>query len=305
MLTYKTTRGNSMLQYTNFLNVVGTYWDLLELDEIIKIYQKMMTNNMDEKRVYENLKNTINSYQQEKSVILGNNKMEDIKEQILSMQDLILNYLLDNKKELDILYHSKIGKRRLPLYAIFQEIVKYDISFFYIYGSLIQNNLYNPNLEYGVSDEPFYTLLPIEPINRFYQINQMVIGNPKTDFHILKNGSDVIECALYSLSNSENEKIENYWKEYIMNAVKGSCSLLDSKRYHGILTYEMSPNIFNVMQHPKLERIQTYLLSEQGANKQLENAIYPSLERDKAIDFYIERITDSNIRKKLYQKKIS
>lgn len=89
-----------------------------------------------------------------------------------------------------------------------------------------------------------------------------------------------------------------------MSAVKGSCSLLDSKRFHGILTYEMNPNIFDIIQHPKLERIQTYLLSEEGANKQLENAIYHSLERDKAIDFYIERITDSNIRKKLHQKNI-
>lgn len=294
-----------MLEYTSFLNTIGIYLDLLELDKIIQTYQKMMTNNINEKEIYENLKNTINFYQQEKNVILGNNKMEDVKEEILSMKDFILNYLLDNKEQLDTLtlYHSKIGKRRLPLYAIFQEIVKCDISFFNIYVSLIQNNLYNPNFAYGVSDEPFYTLLPIEPIDLFYQINQIVIGNPKTDFHILRNGSDVIAHALNCLSNSENERIENYWKDYIMNAVKGSCSLLDSRRYHGVLNYEMNPSIFNIMQHPKLERVQAYLLSEQGANKQLENAIYPSLERDKAIDFYIERIMDSNIRKKLYQKK--
>lgn len=292
-----------MVKYTNFLDTIGTYWDLLELDETIQIYQKMMINNMNEKDIYENLKNTRNNLSAQKNMILENNRMKDVKEEILSMTGSILNHLLDNKKELETLYHSKIGKRRLPLYAIFQEIVKSDISFFNIYDLLIQNDLYNPNLEYGVSDEPFYTLLPIEPINLFYQVNQKVIGNPQTDFHILKNGLDSIECALYFLSNSENETEENYWKDYIMSAVKGSCSLLDSRRFHGRLTYEMNPSIFDIMQHPKLERIQMYLLSEQGANKQLENAIYPSLERDEAIDFYVERITDSNIRKKLYQKK--
>lgn len=292
-----------MVKYKSFLNTIGTYWDLLELDKIIQIYQKMMIKNINEKDVYKNLKNTRNLYQYKKNMMLENNKMKDVKEEILSMASSILNYLLDNKKELDTLYYSKIWKRKLPLYAIFQEIVKYDISFFNIYDLLIKNDLYNPNLEYGVSDEPFYTLLPIEPINFFYQINQKVIENPETDFHILKNGSDAIECALYFLSNSENEMKENYWKDYIMSAVKGSCSLLDSRRFHRRLTYEINPSIFDIMQHPKLERIQTYLLSEEGANKQLENAIYPSLERDEAIDFYIERIADSNIRKKLYQKK--
>lgn len=34
-----------MVQYTKFLYTVGTYWDLLELDKMIKLYQKMMINN--------------------------------------------------------------------------------------------------------------------------------------------------------------------------------------------------------------------------------------------------------------------
>lgn len=34
-----------MVQYTEFLYTVGTYWDLLVLYETIKLYQKMRINN--------------------------------------------------------------------------------------------------------------------------------------------------------------------------------------------------------------------------------------------------------------------
>lgn len=291
------------LPYINFLNRVGTYWDLLVLDELIKLYQGQMVNNIDEKGVYENLKNSRDSYQKQKDMILGNNTMEDIKEEILSRCDLIFNYLIENTKELDTLYSSKRANRRLPLYAIFQEIVKKDMDFYDIYRLFIQNNLYNPNLEYGVSDEPFFTLLPIEPINLFYQTNQMVIANSKTDFHISRNGSDAIENALYHLSNSKNQMVRDYWEDYIMTSITGNCSLLDSRRYHRTFFYEVTPSIFHVMSHLELQKIRDYLLSEQGIYKQIENAIYPSLERDKAIDFYVEQIKDSSMQKRLQQLK--
>lgn len=279
------------------------YWDLLVLDELINFYQGQMLNNIDEKEVYENLKNSRDSYQKQKDIILGNNTMEDSKKELISGFNFIFNYLVENTKELDTLYFSKGENRRLPLYAIFQEIVKRDMDFYDIYRRLIQNNLYNPNLEYGVSDEPFFTLLPIEPVDAFYQINQKVIANSKTDFHILRNGSDAIEDALYHLSNSKNQMVSDYWKDYIMTSIKGNCSLLDSRRYHRTFSYEVTPSIFHVLPHLELSKIRDYLLSEEGIYKQIENAIYPSIERDKAIDFYVEQITDSSMQKRLQRLK--
>lgn len=291
-----------MIQYTQFLNAIGTYLDLLELDAHIQLHQKMMDNNKDEIEVYQRLKNRKDSYQQEKDAILENNPIENGKE-ILSMWGFVQNYLLDNPKELNTLYSSKKGRRELPVYALCQEIVKYDIAFYDMYCFLIHHNLYNPNFEYGFSDEPFFTMLPIDPIEQFYQINQMVVAHPETNFHILRNGSDVIEWALHYLSTSKDTITRDYWENYIMTAIKGNCSLLDSKRYHGVFSLEVKPSIFCIMQHSHLESIHSYLLSEQGICKQIENALYPSLERDKAIDFYIERIEDTNIKKKLYRLK--
>lgn len=284
-----------MNQYEIFLNAIGTYLDLLMLEEKIQIYKKMMDNNRDEKEVYKNLKNAMLDYQSEKSMLLGNSQIEKMREDILDMWSSIQNDLL----ELPILYHSKVRKRGLPLYAIVQEIVKYDLTFLDMYQFLIQNNLYHPNFAYGTSDEPFFSLLPDDPINCFYQLNMLVIQNPQMDFHILNNGSDIIKDALYYLSDSQDEVHKNYWKDYIMAAVKGNCSLLDSRHYHGVSNYEMEPSIFQVMNHPELEEIQSYLLSEQGISKQIENSLYPSLERDKAIDFYIERINNISILEKL------
>ena len=293
-----------MEQFKQFLDAIGTYWDILELEECVLLYQNMMINNKEDKEVYERLKITRDSYMQQKAIILGNKRIEGLKEEILSSWNLIHEYLLNNRKELDVLYTSKRGKRRLPIYAIIQEIVKQDITFFPIYQQLIQNNLYNPNLEYGVSDEPFFALLPTENLEQFYQINQSVISNPNTDFHILKNGSDIMEYAMFYLSESQNEMTKKYWEDYIWNAIKGSCSLLDAKRFHGVLPYEMEPTIFPIMHYPKLERIKDYILSEQGINKQIENAIFPSLVRNKAIDFYIEQIKDSGMHKKLLPLKM-
>lgn len=118
-----------MNQYEIFLNAIGTYLDFLILEEKIHIYKKMMDNNRDEKEVYKNLKNAMLDYQSEKSMLLGNNQIEKIQEDILDMWNSIQNDLL----ELPTLYHSKVRKRGLPLYAIVQEIVKYDLIFLDMY----------------------------------------------------------------------------------------------------------------------------------------------------------------------------
>lgn len=142
-------------------------------------------------------------------------------------------------------------------------------------------------------------MLPIEPLDTFYKINMKVINNSTTDFHILRNGTDIIQYAFFQQTESQNERLKEYWQDYIVNAIKGSYSLLDAKRYRGILSYENKPNIFDIINRDDLTELNNYLLSEQGVENQIRNALYPSIERDYAINFYLEHLPNRKINKKL------
>ena len=71
-----------------------------------------------------------------------------------------------------------------------------EASFEKLYKKIIEEEMYNPNWNIGISSEPFFRLLPVAP--QFYETNLMVYQNPKLDWKILTNESDSFMFFVFS-----------------------------------------------------------------------------------------------------------
>lgn len=109
-------------------------------------------------------------------------------------------------------------------------LMQYDDSIFKeIYKYLINNNIYNPNWNIGVSGEPLYTLLPVVP--ELFEANMLVYKNENIDWQILNNGSDSFMGFVYLYLNASNDMYKDYYFEILQTALDTTCDLESIIRY--------------------------------------------------------------------------
>lgn len=298
-----------MEEYLEFLNLISLYNEIIDLDDHISTYIKCCENNKDDKKTHANLTKRLEEYKNRRMNILNSNGIPSyiplLYNIITKWDDIVKKGILFN---IDI--NSILDKNGKPLYIIILSIVNKREEFKHIYKYLIENGLYDPNRIYGVSDEPFFSILPDFSIYDLKECNKKVTTNSETDFHILRNGTDMLYYALVSLKEAKGIEERDYWCEYIMWCLQGSYSVLDSKRYQSTLkkvTYDYVPKIFNLYSSEFYvpQNVRDYLLTEECVIKQCENSIYPSQERNEAIDFYVSKLNiDENVKKRLVDLKI-
>ena len=298
-----------MNEYLEFLNLVSLYNELLSLDSSIKNYTKSCENNKDDEEVLIKLTKRVEQFESKKREVLITNGLDSY---IPLLCGIIDRWEKIVKKEIlfNIDINTTTENNKLPLYGLIQSIVNKTQEFKFIYKYIIENELYDPNHAIGVSDEPFFSLLPNYLIEDLKDCNNRVLTNPNTDFHILRNGTDMIEYALISLKKAKNKEEKEYWENYIMWSLNGSCSILDSKRFtfsSKKFSYEYKPTIMNIFSYEfsENEHIINFLLTEEAAIKQYDNSLYPSKSRNDAIDFYVSKLNiNENIKRKLVSLKI-
>ena len=298
-----------MEEYLEFLNLISLYNEILNLDDHISTYIKCCENNKDDKETYANLSKRLEEYKRRRTNILNSNGITSyiplLYKIISKWENIVKKGILFN---IDI--NSIVDKEGHPLYILILNIVNKREEFKHIYKYLIENGLYDPNRIYGVSDEPFFSMLPRFSIYDLKECNKKVTTNPNTDFHILRNGMDMLYYALVSLKEAKSIEEKEYWEEYIMWCLKGSYSVLDSKRYQSSLKkvmHDYVPKIFNLYSSEFYvpQNIREYLLTKECVIKQCENSLYPSVERNEAIDFYVSKLKiDEDVQRRLVNLKI-
>lgn len=108
--------------------------------------------------------------------------------------------------------------------------IDYDDTIFKkIYTSIIDNNLYNPNWNIGVSNEPFFTLLPIVP--ELFDINMKVYKSSLIDWQLLDNGSDSFMGFVNRYVEASDNNLKNYYLDVIKNALNTNCDIYSTLRY--------------------------------------------------------------------------
>lgn len=96
--------------------------------------------------------------------------------------------------------------------------IKYDDEVFKkLYAYIITNNLYNPNWNVGISEQPLFVFLTEK--KELFDINFMVYNNPNIDWQILNNGTDSIMSFVYKYLDEEDEIYRNYYFEIIKSAL--------------------------------------------------------------------------------------
>lgn len=287
--------------YNQFLNDLGMYNRLLSLQKIITTYEHWCGNE-NEKECLGRLRKSLEGFQLQYQVISNSLSKEALKSKIFANWNFISQILLKEPK----LIEERDLEFKLPIYALVQDIVRSEIDFITIYAFFIENNLFDPNCSVGVSNEPFFSMIPQKELNIFSHLNEKVITDKRTDFHILRNGSDVFEYGIFFLKESKTAYEKEYWHKYLLWCLQSNLSVLDSMRYMSAkkkICYEYTPNIYEIFRPENhLDDLAKYLLSEEGIKKQYENSIYPSKERDKAIDFYMKKLTEVGVEASLLRR---
>lgn len=295
-----------MNQYLEFLNLMEKLKRILILEKLINDYKKAIVQNQDCPEIIPNLTKTCKEYQKECFRYLKTYKnKEEIIEQIFSKLPSIKKLILESKINVEL----KTNKESLPLYGLILEIVQEREEFTDFYNFIIEHNFYNPNVSCGISDEPFFSILPTNTLKNIKESNKKIMVNPSTDFHILRNGSDFIESVIFWYHNAKSLEEKKYFQELLLCIFKGNGSLLDSKRFKYVsknYSYEQKPTIYSLFSenNQELEKVKEYLLTPEGIKKQCENALYPSLARNEAINFYLSMIKEQDLAKNLLKLKI-
>ncbi len=283
-----------MSNYVDFINKLGLYSAILELEELISYYKGACVNNREEE-CFNNLKNSLDKHMEDKRRILSSNSYMD--------RDSIKKELLDDwkylskSKTLSEYYEIKNQRNKL-LYGMIEEIVSKDLDFSSIYLFLIEHNLYNPNMACGVSLEPFYTMLPVNDLELFRAANKKVITDERTDFHILRNGMDAFIYACYCYKDATRDTEKDYWHCYLLWALQGNLSILDSLRFQSvdkIISWDYEPIIYQIFSDRSLNFLVDYLCSEEGILRQCHNSLYPCETQAMAVDFYIRQLNKRGI----------
>lgn len=235
-----------------------------------------------------------------------------------TMKSLDIDDIQDNEymKYYDIEYDERMNRKRIlysydtPIYIDIKHLISMgDLSLLDIYSQLIKNSLFNPNMnKSGNSDEFFWTKLPdADKLNsdELFELNKLVICDPRTDYHLLGNGSDILEyflrsaCVDYWQTKSERQIKNNI--DIIDYAIRfNRCSILDSYRSSGNYIINCKPLIFTLFNgnyvecvSDKMSELKRYLLTEKGIKGQIDSSIYFADRRNEAIEYYIEVIKNS------------
>lgn len=165
------------------------------LNDINKIYQlsyyKLYYKNLEQKDKIEecnsNIQNIYNRYNinniNELISIIGEyvKNVEIIRD--VELVRLLVFTILDSKKRKILDYNDEILKN--------------------IYKYIIENGLYDPNWNIGVSSEPLFTMLPNS--SDLYSVNMIVFNNELIDWNILNNGNDSFIYFVYNYLNSSSD----------------------------------------------------------------------------------------------------
>ena len=81
----------------------------------------------------------------------------------------------------------------------------------------VENGLYDPNWNIGVSSEPLFTMLPNS--SDLYSVNMIVFNNELIDWNILNNGTDSFIYFVYNYLNSSSDVEQSYYFEIIKSAI--------------------------------------------------------------------------------------
>lgn len=278
------------------LEVVFNIEDIKRLDELI---------NNSWSLIFTLLKDNICSY--EFSIINVNKK----------------NLNEDMKKYYEILYDEKIVRETrhsylldTPIYVDILQLINFNnLEYIDIYSDLINDELYNPNMDKcASSNEFFWTMLP-NPFelkeNKFIDLNKKVLYNPKTNYHLLKNGSDLIRYYLNYLSKNykcDSKEKFKYYSEIIYHIIKyNNCSTLDTYRDNGNWNIDMQAYIYDIFRLEYSEKfdideLRRYLLSVEGIENQIKCSIMPTKFRNHAIEYYINILKENNISNEMINK---
>lgn len=179
------------------------------LNDINKIYQlsyyKLCYKNLEQKDKIEecnsNIQNIYNKYNinniNELISIIGEyvKNVEIIRD--VELVRLLVFTILDSKKRKVLDYNDEILKN--------------------IYKYIIENGLYDPNWNIGVSSEPLFTMLPNS--SDLYSVNMIVFNNELIDWNILNNGNDSFIYFVYNYLNSSSDVEQSYYFEIIKSAI--------------------------------------------------------------------------------------
>lgn len=292
--------------YIEFLILIEKLKRILILEKMINDYKISIEQNQDCPTILPNLTKSLMNYQHEQLTLLKKYKnKEELIEQIFGYMPSIKELISQTKIDSEL----KTNEKSLPLYGLILEIVQKREEFVDFYNFIIEQNFYNPNGICGISDEPFFSMLPTNSLAQIKESNKKVMMNSQTDFHILRNGSDFIECIIFWYHKTKSLEEKEYWQELILCALKGTGSILDTKRFDYISKkyfYEQEPTIFTLFkeENKELRIVKEYLLTEEGIKKQYENALYPSHRRNEAIDFYQSLIEKEELKRDLIRLKI-
>ncbi len=150
-----------------------------------------------------------------------------------------------------------------------------------IYIDMVNESLVeNPNESIGTSSEPIFTMLSND--ERYYECNLKILSNPSVDWRVLRNGTTALEHFIYSYNNANSEASKKYYHDVIMNAIKSSLCIFNSRFYHdkghNIVSREVGLdhlglypiNIVCKLEDPNfIEEIRNYLLTNDGLNHQV------------------------------------
>lgn len=283
-----------MDKYLEYINKLGLFLRIINLESLIQYYRKVCLNNVNEE-CYSNLKNSLDNCLVNYQLLLDESRYrtrDELKKSILSEWHDIAKILLKNN------FSNIRNKDGKLIYGMILEIVKEDLDFGLIYLFLIEHNLYDPNVACWTSAEPFYTILPTNDFPSFRKANKKVILDKRTDFHILRNGDDIFEYASYYYRSSGNEEEKKYWREFFLWALSGNLSVLDSKRFKDVYRkwcWDYKPLVYQIFEKGIFSYLVDYLCTDEGIYRQCCNALYPTDEQAKALDFYIKELENRGI----------
>lgn len=160
-------------------------------NKIKKIYKKYNLNNIDE------LVSLVDNYDKKEEIIKDKELMR-----------LLVFLILESNKEKVLYYNDEIFKK--------------------MYKYIVENNLYDPNWNIGVSSEPLFAMLPNS--SDLYDINLLVFNNELIDWNILNNGTDSFISFVYNYLNSNSEEEQLYYFEIIKSAID-KIDFNSTKRY--------------------------------------------------------------------------
>lgn len=283
-----------MNKYIEFINKLGLFSNIINLELLIEKY-KIACSKPDNQACLANLKNGLDNYLVGYQLLLEQNHYrtrDELKKEILHDWESISKILLNDN------YSNIRNDNNKLIYGMILEIIKEDLDFSSIYLFLVEHNLYDPNVACFTSLEPFYTILPLNDLILFKEANKKVILDNRTDFHILRNGSDIFEYASYHYRYCSSQEEKNYWHDYFFWALSGNLSVLDSKRFQALnssLCWDYPPLVYQIYENEIFAYLADYLSTDGGILIQCQNALYPSGEQSKAIDFYIKELEKRNI----------